>query len=128
MDDLPDDNGDFNTGPHGDAYGPIYTGLEEDEDDGNPAPASGTEAIERLLSGARTFDSEADQRALAAPLKDIYLALQTLANMDPVQVGEMIDYDNRGVLLPVDEALTSVKRLRSSVEASPWVISRMSQG
>lgn len=126
MDDLPDDNADFNTGPHGDAYGPVYTGLEDDDDDA-PVPASGTEAIERILAGARTFDTEEDQRALAPPLKDIYLALQTLASMDPVEVGELIDYDNRGVLLPVDEVLTAVKRLRSSVEASPWVISRLSQ-
>jgi hypothetical protein len=124
--DLPDDDGDFNTGPHGDAYGPVYTGLEDDEDDG-PAPVSGSDAVEKILAGARTFDSDEDQRALNPSLRDVVRALQTLANIDPVEVGEMIDYENRGVLLPVDGALTSVKRLRATVESSPWFISRMSQ-
>lgn len=126
MDDLPDDNGDFDNGPQGDAYGPVYTGLEED-DDNIVAPTSGSDAVERVLAGARTFDSTEDQRALSAPLKDVFQALQTLAKMDPIEVGEMIDYENRGVLLPVDEALTSIKRLRANVEASPWLISRLSQ-
>lgn len=125
--DLPDDDGDFNAGPQGDAYGPVYTGTEGDDDDGIPTPASGDDAVERILSGARTFDSDEDQRALSEPLKEVFQALQTLSNMDPVLVGSMIDYDTRGVLLPVDDALTSVKRLRSAVEASPWVISRLSQ-
>lgn len=127
INDLPDDNGDFDTGPHGDAYGPVYTGVEDDEDDGSTVPSSGTDAVERILSGARTFEDDADLRDLPVPLKDVFQALQTLAKMDPVEVGEMIDYDNRGVLLPVDEALTSVKRLRATVEASPWLISRLSQ-
>lgn len=128
MNDLPDDDdGDFNTGPQGDAYGPVYTGLEDDEDDDSPVPTSGTDAVEKILAGARTFEAEEDQRALNPTLKDVYQALQTLAHVDPVEVSEMIDYDNRGVLLPVDEALTSVKRLRATVESSPWFISRLSQ-
>lgn len=128
MGDLPDDDdGDFTSGPHGDAYGPVYTGLEEDEDGGSPAPTSGTDAVEKILAGARTFETDEDQGALNPPLRDVVRALQTLASIDPVQVGEMIDYENRGVLLPVDGALTSVKRLRAAVESSPWFISRMSQ-
>lgn len=123
-DDLPDDDGDFNTGPHGDAYGPVYTGNDDDDAD---VPASGSDAVERILSGAQTYESEKDQRALTEPLKDVFKALRTLADMDPVEVSDMIDYDNRGVLLPVDDALTSVKRLRANVESSPWVISRLSQ-
>lgn len=125
--DLPDDDGDFDTGPHGDAYGPVYTGVEDDEDDGSPTPVSGSDAVERILAGARTFDSEDDQRSLNPSLRDVVRALQTLASIDPVEVGEMIDYENRGVLLPVDGALASVKRLRATVESSPWFISRMSQ-
>lgn len=126
--DLPDDDdGDFSTGPMGDAYGPVYTGLEDDDDDGSPSPASGTDAVEKILAGARTFETEEDQKALNPSLRDVVHALQTLAAIDPVKVGEMIDYENRGVLLPVDGALTSVKRLRSTVESSPWFISRMSQ-
>lgn len=125
-DDLPDDDGDFSTDPHGDAYGPVYTGLEEDDDD-SPTPMSGTDAVEKILAGARAFESEEDQRALNPSLREVVRALQTLASIDPVEVGEMIDYENRGVLLPVDGALTSVKRLRATVESSPWFISRMSQ-
>lgn len=128
MNDLPDDDGgDFDAGPQADAYGPVYTGLGDDDDDDSPVPSSGTDAVEKILSGARTFDAEDDQRALNPELKDVYQALQTLAHMDPVALSEMIDYDNRGVLLPVDEALTSVKRLRTTVESSPWFISRLSQ-
>lgn len=129
VNDLPDDGGDFDKPPQGDAYGPVYTGLEDDEDPSDPnLPSSGSDAVERILSGARTYDSDEDQRALSVPLKDVFQALQTLAHMDPVEVGAMIDYDNRGVLLPVDEALTSVKRLRATVETSPWLIARLSQG
>lgn len=127
VNDLPDDDGgDFNTGPHGDAYGPVYTDVGEEDDDAS-VPASGTDAVEKILAGARAFDAEEDQKSLNPELKDVYQALQTLAHIDPVVVSEMIDYDNRGVLLPVDEALTSVKRLRSTVESSPWFISRLSQ-
>lgn len=126
MDDLPDDdNSDSSYEPRGDAYGPLTTGLEDDED--SPAPVSGDAAIEKIFAGASTYDTEEAQDALPDPLKEISLALQTLAAMDPVLIGEMIDYDNRGVLLPVDDALRSVKRLRASVEASPWIISRLSQ-
>lgn len=125
VNDLPDDDGDFNTGPHGDAYGPVYTGLDDDDD--GSSPASGSDAVEKILSGARTFESDEEQKSLNPSLRDVVRALQTLSSIDPVEVGEMIDYENRGVLLPVDGALTSVKRLRATVESSPWFISRMSQ-
>lgn len=124
MDDLPDDDGD--DGPSGDAYGPLITGLEE-EPDGRDIPMSGEEAIDRIMSGARTYDTEADLEALPEQLREIYLALQTLAAMDPVKIADMVDYDNRGVILPVEGALKSIKRLRSTVESSPWVISRLAQ-
>lgn len=130
VDDLPDDDDgthDPNPQPSADAYGPVYTGLEEDEDPEGRVPTSGSEAVERVLAGARSFESEEDQRSLNPELGDVARALQTLAKIDPVQIAEMIDYDNRGVLLPVDEALTSVKRLRSTVESSPWFISRLSR-
>lgn len=126
MDDLPDDDeGGSDGGPTGDAFGPVYTGLEEDDD--GVLPVSGDEAIARIFAGAPTYETEADQSGLSDPLKEVFMALRTLAKMDPVLIGEMIDYDNRGVLLPVDDALKSVKRLRASVEASPWIISRLSQ-
>lgn len=129
MGDLPDDDGSLDTGPAADAYGPVYTGLEEDEDDasGSGVTGSGSDAVERILAGASSFAGEEDRTALPPRLREVAHALHVLAGMDPVEVGELIDYDTRGVLLPAGDALTAVKRLRSTVETAPWFIARMTQ-
>lgn len=124
LDDLPDDDDgdfDFTAGPSGDAYGPLTTGLEDDED----APKSGAEAVERVLAGADRYEDEDDLDALTPSLRKIVEALQTLSAMEVGEVSRLVDFDHRGVLLHVDPALNAVKRFRATVESSPWMISRL---
>lgn len=103
-----------------------------DEDDFEAAPAapapqsSGTDVIERILTGAPTFKTPEDRQALPQELRAYVSALTTVGEMDPFSVAQLLDTDTRGVLTQVNEAITGLTRLRANAMAQPWFIKSLS--
>lgn len=79
-----------------------------------------------VMAGARTYDSEKECReGLDAQLAEVANALRVLSGMDATAMAALIEYDTRGVIVPCDDAVTQIYRLRSSVESSPWFMEHL---
>lgn len=117
MDDLPDEE----EPPPEDLGGVTYTGTELDEEDAVPVD----DAARKIMQGAPAFNSVQELAGLPDEVREAYLALRTLAEMDPEQIAALLNYDTRGVLTPIDDAVSNAKRLRGEAETATWFLSRL---
>jgi hypothetical protein len=79
---------------------------------------------ERVMRGATDYSDPEALAELPEPLRSFAAALQTLSEIDPHEMSRVIDYDTRGVLLPIGDVQTTLTRVRALVEAQPWFLAR----
>ena len=81
--------------------------------------------LDKVLSGATSYDDPEALAALSEPLRSVVDALVKLARMDPTEVSQVVTYDTRGALLPIDGAMTNITRFRALSETHPWLLARL---
>lgn len=90
-----------------------------------PAPAHVHRAdpVAKILDGAPDYARDPDALAdLPAALQQLTKTLLTLRNVDADSAGAMVGEDERGVLGLTIDAMSTMARLRTSIETSPWFI------
>lgn len=121
IDDLP-------TGVAGSA-GQFVDSDEDSEDDAEGAATASAgsqqDPISEVLDGAATYDTDESLRELPAELQEIYAAMRTLSQVDPDAAAALVDYETRGFMLPMDEAIERLSRVRALVETSGWLMSKL---
>lgn len=98
---------------------------DSDSDDDGPAPVALEDPLDTVMEGAQRYETEEDYASLPEEVKDAARALSALSSMDPREVAKAINYENRGVVAPTQEAISNATRLKSLVEASPWYMARV---
>lgn len=133
-----DEGREYHEAPPSDALGPVYTGVEDDDD---PAPAApvqtnpqqdtsgafggGDDLIGHLIAGAPRFDDEEKRKQLPTPVREVVDAMRVLAGADVASIASALTYENRGVILHADEAQRALVRIRAVAETQPWVVARL---
>lgn len=97
------------------------TDTEDEDEAGGPIQ----DPISAVLDDAATYDTDEDREQLPDQLREVYAAMQTLATMDPDAVSALVDYETRGFMIPLNEAIDRTARMRALIETSPWLMSKM---
>lgn len=121
IDDLPGAGTAGAAGAFVDDEDDTDTDTEDEDEAGGPIQ----DPISAVLDGAATYDTDEDREQLPDQLREVYAAMQTLATMDPDAVSALVDYETRGFMIPLNEAIDRAARTRSLIETSPWLMSKM---
>lgn len=81
--------------------------------------------ISNIIGSGRDYMDAAERENLPAELRPIVDALAVLASANPSNVAMMVQYETRGIarLLPI--ASQNTARMLSTIEAQPWLLSRL---
>lgn len=119
-----DSDADWDQGPTG-TFGKVEVGGQPDEPTGSDVHLA--DPIRQLLAGASTFDTPEARKDLHGEMKALVSAIVQIGYMDPRKVADELDFDSRGILLHVEDAMNTLARLRSAAVAQPWFIARMAE-
>lgn len=85
-----------------------------------------TDPIAMVLADGTVYDTPA---ALAEiedeELRQVAAAIALLASIDPSALAKQVDFNTRGILLPVSDAVENVEVFRSTAETQPWLLHRL---
>lgn len=84
-----------------------------------------TVLVEEILSGGKEFRTESEIETLPQELQPVVKAFLVLEEMQPIHIASLVNEENRGVIYPIQKAISNARMLKATIETSPWVISQL---
>ena len=77
------------------------------------------------MAGGQTYKTDEDIETLPDDLQKFVRAVNYLAELEPVELAEMIDEDKRGVTYEIRTAISALRLVVSATETSGWVVQQL---
>ena len=81
--------------------------------------------IQQIMAGGQTYKTDEDIETLPDDLQKFVRAVNYLAELEPVELAEMIDEDKRGVTYEIRTAISALRLVVSATETSGWVVQQL---